>query len=242
MPSRSQTVRQSLTRVAMSDGVGAARRPQGLDPLANSLSSSMLPSWATRSFHGLAYLQDFSPISLMRNVVLVLTRCRVRLGWASAPKRTVSVLTVTTGLAVSRRGGSGPTCAGPSPGAEAPRSGRSHLRPGTNLRSLAVTSSGASRRGGYGALDDLPPLLTGSGDIDRHRKPESESPRGQTVLPWSSLTCARPSAEASGRLSPWERRSTPGAEAPAGEEPDRGAEGTTWAGRPGVAAEAAPGR
>lgn len=61
------------TRVATGDGVGAARRPQGLAPLSSSLSSSMLPSRATRSFLGLAYLQDFSPVSRMRNVVLVLT-------------------------------------------------------------------------------------------------------------------------------------------------------------------------
>jgi hypothetical protein len=79
-------------------------------------------------------------------------------------------------------------------------------------------------------------------NIDRHREPGSASLRGLAVLPWSGPTCARPLAEASGRLSPWERRSVPGAEAPAGEEPDLGAEGTTRAERPGVAAEAAPGR
>lgn len=87
---------------------------------------------------------------------------RVRVRRASVPKRSVSAPTVTTGLAMSRRSGSGPTCAGPSPGAEAPRSGQSHRRAETNLRSLAVTSSGASRRNGYGALDDLPSLPTGS--------------------------------------------------------------------------------
>lgn len=152
-----------VTRVATRDELGAARRPQGLAPLSSSLSSPMLPSGATRSFLGLAYLQDFSPISRMRNVVLVLTCSRVRLGRASAPKRSVSAPTVTTGLAMSRRGGSGPTCAEPSPGAEAPRSGQPRHRPETNLRSWAVTSSGASRRSGYGALDDLPPLPTGPG-------------------------------------------------------------------------------
>jgi hypothetical protein len=82
----------------------------------------------------------------------------------------------------------------------------------------------------------------GPENIDRHREPGAVSFRGQTVLPWTGPTCARPSAEASGRLSPWERRSVPGAEAPAGEEPDLGAEGTARAERPGVAAEAAPGR
>jgi hypothetical protein len=150
------------TRVATRDGVGAARRPQGLAPLSSSLPSSMLPSRATRSFLGLAYLQDFSPVSRMRNVVLVLTRCRVRLGWTSAPKRGPFALTVTTGLAKRRRSASSPTSAGPSPGAEAPRSGQSCRRPETNLCSWAMTSSGASRRSSYGALDDLPPLPTGS--------------------------------------------------------------------------------
>jgi len=70
----------------------------------------------------------------------------------------------------------------------------------------------------------------GPENIDRHRGPGSGSHRGLAVLPWSGPTCARPSAEAGGRLSPWERRSVPGAEAPAGEEPDLGAVGTTRAG------------
>lgn len=82
----------------------------------------------------------------------------------------------------------------------------------------------------------------GPPNIDQLREPALASLRGLTVLPWSDPACARPSAEARGRLSPWERRSAPGAEAPAGEDPDLGAEGTTQAGRPGVAAEAAPGR
>jgi len=82
----------------------------------------------------------------------------------------------------------------------------------------------------------------GPENIGRHREPGPSSLKGLAVLPWSGPTCARPSAEASGRLSPRERRSVPGAEALAGEELDLGAEGTTRAERPGVAAEAAPGR
>jgi hypothetical protein len=69
----------------------------------------------------------------------------------------------------------------------------------------------------------------GPANVDRFREPGWVSRRGRTVLPWSGPTGARPSAEASGRLSPWGRRSAPGAEAPAGEEPDLGAEGTTRA-------------
>jgi hypothetical protein len=66
------------------------------------------------------------------------------------------------GSGLSRRSGSDPTCAGQSPGAEAPNSCQSRHRPETDLRSLTSTSSGANRRSGYGALDDLPPLPTGS--------------------------------------------------------------------------------
>jgi len=80
-------LRHPVTRVATRDGMGTTTGPQGLAPLPNSLPSSMLPSRATRSFLGLAYRQDFSPISRMRNVVLVLTWGRVRVGCASAPKR-----------------------------------------------------------------------------------------------------------------------------------------------------------
>jgi len=68
------------TRVATCDGVGAARWPQGLAPLSSSLPFPMLPSRAARSFLGLAYRKDFSPVSRMRNVVLVLTCCRVGMG------------------------------------------------------------------------------------------------------------------------------------------------------------------
>lgn len=49
-------------------------------------------------------------------------------GWGRRLRRSASAaLTVTTGLALSRRSGSGLTGAGPSPRAEAPSSGQDHL-------------------------------------------------------------------------------------------------------------------
>jgi len=78
------------------------------------------------------------------------------------------------------------------PGAEAPGSGKRRRLPKTNLRMQATTSSGASRRGDYGALDALPSLPTGSCE---HR-PTPETGVGESQRVWPSFRGATRPARA----------------------------------------------
>jgi len=81
-------------------------------------------------------------------------------GRRTTPKRGTPALNFTAGPGSNHRSGSVGPARDRRRGAEAPGAGQHHLHSKTNLRPLAVASSGARRRGDSGALDAFPSLPT----------------------------------------------------------------------------------
>lgn len=155
---------QPHCRVATTEELGAPDGPQGLAPLSSSLPTPMLPSRAARSFPGLAYRQDFSAISRLRNSLLVLTECRVRR--VGGPCRSRGDPKGHAQRVLGRAAGAtriGPA-RDPCRRAEALDIGQHHRHSKTNLRALAEASSRARRRGDSGAPDAFPSSPTGTRD------------------------------------------------------------------------------